>query len=63
MPPASVAPPLPCVFEGLSGWTDLPRALPSGLDYCLNFALLAIVPVTGYVYMRPKKLCLDPLLP
>lgn len=53
------APPLPCVLEGRSWGTDLPRLLLSGF-VCLNFALLAMLPATGYVCIRPKKLCFEP---
>ena len=54
---------MPWAFDGRSGYTDFPRALPIGFAaYYLNFALFAIPPATGCVCISPKKLCFEPLL-
>lgn len=45
---------VPCELEGRSWGTDLPRAFVRGFA-CLNLALLAMPPPTGYVWIRPRN--------
>lgn len=45
---------VPCELEGRSWGTDLPRVFVRGFA-CLNLALLAMPPPTGYVWIRPRK--------